>query len=232
MIKASEGRTASHSPHNPLLHFKRLCMCVRPTRDCAQSYTEVQFAPLLFAKTIVSALALGGYPQLAAQLGDASAIRLSASIGLVAVTVSFAFQAPYLRAFTVPLHVFGMLVFFASYVALDPAITSVISMFFPTSVQGRVFAGVAIAKAIGGSLSGVLGSQLFGYSLALDLEGGETSCDFFSILSVVICGGALPFLVLGPAMIVCYSLLYHHLHQLHMDPLVYVNANPKNSDLF
>ena len=153
-------------------------------------YDERGYARLLFLSTLLSTVAVAAFPRLQRRVGDADTVAVLGATAAAALGLAFVVQSDAAAART--LHAALALLSIASLAALEPCLRALASTLVPHSLQGRSFAALNVASALGAATAGVVGTRL--YQFSLDGDGGAS-------LPPLLRGGALPTVLAAPCLL-------------------------------
>ena len=157
-------------------------------------YDERSYARLLFLSTLLSTAAVAAFPRLQARVGDADCVAALGAAAAGALGLAFVVQAD--AAAARALHAALALLSIASLAALEPCLRALASTLVPLSLQGRSFAALNVASALGAATAGVVGTRLYQSSL----DGGGGGGGGVS-LPLLLRGGALPTVLAAPCLL-------------------------------
>ena len=134
------------------------------------------------------------FPRVQRRVGDASTVALVGSVAAAALLAAFAVQED--SAAGRAAHIGLMLCAISGLAALEPCLRALTSTLVPISQQGRSFAALNVASALGSAAAGMLCTRLY-----------QTSLDDASGLPSLVRGGALPAVVAAPCLVAAVLLV-------------------------
>ena len=165
-------------------------------RECAQSELPPHstgrraYSGLLFLGTLLSTCAVAAFPRLQLRVGDANCVATLGAAASLALGAGFVVRSDSVAGRAA--HASLLLCAVASLAALEPCLRALASTLVPLELQGRSFAALNVASALGAALAGMLGTRLYQYSLDAP---GDTA------LPTALRGGALPAVIAAPCML-------------------------------
>ena len=152
-----------------------------------------EYSALLILATLCSTLAVATFPRMQRRAGDAATVALLGGGAAVALLAAFVVQTD--SGVAQAAHACLMLCAAAGLAALEPCLRALASTLVPRSLQGRAFAALNVASALGSAATGVIGTRL--YQTSLDSAG----------LPWAVRGGALPAVLLAPCLLAAVLLV-------------------------
>ena len=156
-------------------------------------FGEREYSALLILATATSTLAVAAFPRLQRRAGVEQTIVLLGGGAAASLLTAFVVQADSGAAHMA--HACLMLCAVSGLAALEPCLRALASTLVPCSLQGRSFAALNVASALGSAAAGMLGTRL--YQASLD------SAD----LPWAVRGGALPAVLVAPCLLAAVLLL-------------------------
>lgn len=143
------------------------------------------FAWLSLAGSLVSILTVCMLPVFALRIGETAVATLLCAVAAAGVLAGFPAKAGFIT------HLFGALAFIASTAALRPCLEALASLAVPQNLQGRSFAALKLANALGEMLGNYAGTRL--YTMSIESQAPSLLPLWLAQTS----GGSLPFITVG-----------------------------------
>ena len=150
-------------------------------------FAEQEYSALLILATACSTLAVAAFPRLQRQVGVEQTVALLGGGAAATLLAAFVVQADSGAAHVA--HACLMLCAASSLAALEPCLRALASTLVPRSLQGRSFAALNVASALGSAAAGMIGTRLY-----------QTSLDSAQ-LPWPVRGGALPAVLVAPCLL-------------------------------